>query len=245
MSFLRTAVLAVLAVLLSAPSALADAKSEDAAIAAARRHHLNQRGMETEALKAAAGKAARQGERLILTLAGAGKPQIFADNRKACSDDNAADCARYRLVAALPSRHAFLVSKSVYEGCADLILVDDRSGRRTTLSEVPVFSPDGERLLVQNDCEMGGGADEHHLEIWKRAGDGWKLEWSYTDDQAMAAEPKLMNLFHSQVASWDGDRITLRFTATIDGFASDQHWTGTLTRTPKGWRLEAGRFHTP
>ena len=238
---MRIAILAVL-VVLSTP-AFADRASEDGLLARARSTYLNDPAMEKNALAASQGRATRNGEALLLRLAGS-KPLRLASNTPPCADtiDLPVDaCLQYSLVADLPSRHAYLVAKSGYEGCADLLLIDDRSGRRTNFADVPVFSPDGERLLIQNECEADGSASNNHLEIWRRQSDRWVLEWAYTDEQAYAADPALKSIFRSHVLSWQGDRIALTFSDSDLA----RHWSGTLTRRDGHWVLQAGKLASP
>lgn len=240
---MRFRAMAAIWLLLASP-VLADRTSEDAALAAARREYLNRPGMEADALAAAHGRAVRKGDGLSLNLAN--RPTVtLADNGAACADDNAVDCVRFTLVADLPSRHAYLVAKSYYEGCADLLLIDDRSGRQSTLADVPVFSPDGERLLIQNECEADGSASDNHLEIWRRQRDGWILEWAYTDQQAYAADKSLQNVFLSNVVSWQNDRITMTFIDRAYGEVPERRWLGALSRIHGRWVLKAGMLHSP
>lgn len=232
--------------LLTAP-AFADRASEDALLAKARSTYLNDPAMEKNALAASQGRASRQGEVLTLTRA-TGKPVTLRNHLKPCdgiSEEPVGDCLRFNLVADLPSRHAYVVAKAGYEGCAELLLVDDRKGRQTTFADVPVFSPDDERLLIQNECEMDGSVSENHFEIWKRAGDGWALEWFYTTEQAMAADKTLKTMFSSNVVSWRGNRIDLTLSAPAYGQSEARHWTGTLTRIHGRWVLKAGKLHSP
>ena len=227
---------AFVALVMCALPALADRVSDDATLAAARREHENRPGMEADALAASHGRAERHGNILTLALS-RGTPVALTSNSAACANDDAVNCERFTLVADLKSRHAYLVAKSGYEGCADNLLIDDRSGRQTMFGDVPVFSPDDQRLLIQNECE----ADEHHnhFEIWRRQGDVWILEWAYTDREAYAADPALKSVYHTDGVDWRDDRITLAFSTHEMLGAPARHWTGTLTRMPDGWHLWA------
>lgn len=228
--------------LLTAP-ACADRASEDALLAKARSTYLNDPAMEKAAIAASPKRATRTGA--TLRLERIGRPLTLTDTRAACDDDSprfdAGTCARYDLVADLRTRHAYLVVKGGYEGCGDLLLIDDRSGRQTLFADVPTFSPDGERLLIQNECEAEGSASDNHLEIWRRQADGWVLEWAYTDEAAYAADPDLKRIFHSTVVAWQGDRIVLAFSDSDAG----RHWTGSLTRIEGRWVLKAGKLQSP
>jgi hypothetical protein len=242
MGELMRTVIAIL-LLLTAP-AFADRASEDALLTKARGNTVRAPAIEKAALAAAAGRVERNGD--VLTLHFLNRTtQRLTDHRKACEDTDPKqpidDCLIYQLSADLPSRHAIVVTKNLYEGCGEALVFDDRSGRSTKFADVPVFSPDGQRLLIQNDCEADGSASDNHLEIWKRAGDGWVLEWAYTDQQAFAADKALKNVFHSEVLAWSGDEITMRFIDRGD----ERHWTGTLTRIKGRWVLKAGKLHSP
>ena len=213
-------------------------------LAKARSDSLNNPAMEKAALAASHGRATRRGATLLLQRAGH-QPKHRTDNRPACSDlgpqFDASECTRYTLVADLPTRGTYLVARTGYEGCADLLLIDDHSGHESVFAEVPVFSPDGRRLLIQNECEADGSASENHLEIWRRQNDGWVLEWRYTDAEAYAADPTLKNVFHSNVVAWQEGRIALSFTDAD----SARRWSGTLERQNGQWVLKAEALHSP
>lgn len=238
-------IIAVL-LLLTAP-AFADRTSEDALLTQARTNTIRAPAVEKAALAAAAGRVDRNGD--VLTLHFLNHTTLrLRDHRKACEDTDPKmpidDCLIYQLSADLPSRHAIVVTKNLYEGCGEALVFDDRTGRQTRFADVPVFSPDGKRLLIQNDCEADGSASDNHLEIWKRTGSGWVLEWAYTDREAYAADKALTNVFHSTVASWQGDRIAMTFSAAALA-QTNERWSGTLTRIDGRWVLKAGKLHSP
>jgi hypothetical protein len=239
---------AMCATFLFAVPASANRASEDAALARARTGYLNSRSMEADAIAVARGRVIRSHAVLTLALAER-KPLRLINTKRACSDSDpqfdASGCTRYELVAALPTRRAYLVAKGGYEGCADLLLIDDRSGRQSALAEVPVFSPDGERLLIQNECEADRSASDNHLEIWRRQRDGWVLEWAYTDQQAYAADKSLQNIFLSNVVSWQDDRITMTFIDRTHDKVPERRWPGTLSRVHGRWVLNAGMLRSP
>jgi hypothetical protein len=233
--------------LLTAP-AFADGASEDALLARARANTVRAPVVEKAALAAAAGRAERSGDMLMLHVLNH-TTLLLEDNRKACDGTDPKlpvdACLIYQLSADLTSRHAIVVTKNFYEGCGEALVFDDHHGRPTTFADVPVFSPDGQRLLIQNECEADEPASGNHLEIWKRAGEGWMLEWAYTDREAYAADNTLKNVFRSSVNSWRGDRIALTFSVPAFAQANERHWTGTLTRVKGRWVLQAGALHSP
>ena len=181
------------------------------------------RAAEPHFLKA--GLAERRDNRLILTT-GSGT-RVFTDNRKAC-DSGAAGCAVYVLAARAPN--SLVVRKFESEG-SDCYLIDARSGKSTLLTGVPVFSPDGQEFLV---TEFSNDSD-NNLEMWRRAGDGARLEWAHPFRLAYAEDPQLREMYEARVVSWSGDRIALALTGS-DG---KQHWAGSLTRDAGGWHLAA------
>lgn len=204
---------------------------EQTLLAIARNDRIGVDEAETAALQGAHGMAYRRGKTLFVTLS-RGKKKAFADYDATCEKDPN-NCHRYRLSAVLPRRHAYLLSESYYEGCPDYLLVDDRSGRSVKLGAVPVFSPDGQRVLVQNECVADG--HDNHFEVWVRKGTGWRREWAYTDRQAYDADPKLQAPYHTDVVSWHGDTIDLRFETQME--EPQRQWVGRIVRTRGGWEL--------
>lgn len=190
---------------------------------------------QTEAHLLRPGLVERHGERLVV-ITGPGK-LVFDDNKKACGDGNAGDCAIYDVVA-VPTG-AVAIRKFGFEG-SDIWLIDTASGRKTVLTGVPVFSPDGHRFVVS---QFSNDSD-HNLEIWRQNRDGLTLEWSHPFKQSFAEDPALLHYPSDpklalppvfQVTHWQGDRIALAV-STDD---RKHHWTGSLIRDGKGWHLSA------
>ena len=70
--------------------------------------------------------------------------------------------------------HLYQVFESDLEG-GDFLVVDDLSGAMWRLSDYPATSPDGTRLAVFKNNDMGS---EQGIEIWSRASGSMTLEWS-------------------------------------------------------------------
>jgi len=178
-------------------------------------------------LAASHGRARRSGDTLRLKLAN-GRETKFVSRSKACAADDAEHCIVYSLLAVLPSRHAYLVDETYYEG-GGALLIDDRNGRKTDLPGVPMFSPYADEILtINNDVEY---EHEFDLQVWKRVRDHYVMEWGHKtlDVQEECSE----TLLH-----WDSnDRLTVRFSAD-SAQPRPVTWTGTLIRSNGRWRLE-------
>jgi hypothetical protein len=174
------------------------------------------------------GVAERHGDRLVL-VTGPGK-QVFDDNKKACDDGNAKDCAIFSLVATAPGSLA--VEKFEFEG-SDTYLIDTPTGRKTMLTGVPVFSLDGREFVVTDFSNES----ENTAEVWRREGDNAKLEWAQPFQQTFAKD---FAILHGpapviRAAPWQGDHIALKVSTDDLRY----HWTGSLIRDSKGWHLSA------
>jgi uncharacterized protein with WD repeat len=149
-------------------------------------------------------------------------------------------CDLIVLMAYLRTRHFYLVAEAHYEG-ASFYLIDDRSGRKTVIGAPPVFSPDGQHFLVQNDNMTN--EHDNNLEIWRLQGDTAAIEWSHSLAEAKKEVPGPV-LYHTEVADWRGDRIRLAFQAgrhleTGNQIIADREWSGSLTKMSDGWHLQA------
>lgn len=209
-----------------------DISAENAVLATAYRNGAN--GAET---LPSFGRAVRSNGDLTFKLAN-GKSLTLQDDNRGCSgdDNNPVElCHRFTMLADLPSRHFFLVVEGYYEG-ADFFLIDDRTGRETQIDAVPIFSPNGEYFLVQDDNEAS--EHENNLEIWRREGDGAVLEWAHSISQAIQETPQGL-LYHTEVISWTGDEIALQFSIGAYAQRPALKWTGSLKRQSDGWHLTA------
>lgn len=179
------------------------------------------------------GVTERHGDRLVV-YTGPGR-MVFEDQKQACDWGNAQVCAIYDVVASPPGTVA--IRKFGFEG-SDCWLIDMASGRKTMLTGVPVFSPDGSRFVI---TDFSNNSD-NNLEVWMR--DGMRLEWAHPSKQSFAEDPALLRYPSDprlalppvfQVTGWQGDRIALAV-STED---RKRHWAGSLTRDSEGWHLSA------
>ena len=191
------------------------------------------RAAEPAAIDDAHSLARREGDDLILHPAGTAAITL-TDHKAACDAGDTVQCQGFALMQFHRRAHALVVQRFLYEG-SSFFLIDSVTGRQTQLSGMPIFSPDGQEFLVAPyDEETDTGPD--NLEIWRRDGDGAALEWAHTIVQEHAEDPALPVPYQTKVADWSRDRIRLTF--FIDH--PDKHqWSGGLTRTADGWRLDA------
>jgi hypothetical protein len=218
----------ILAVALLPGAAWASRQTEDARLRTELRPSTPERGNpEPAAIAESGGRARRLGNILLLKISG-GAPLRLRNESGACVDDDS--CVEYRLVADLPSRHAYLVDKRFPEG-GDSILIDDRTGRRTILPGTPLFSPDSQELIaVDNGCLVNGC--DHDIEIWKRSGDRFVLEWGHPPYE-LKEYPTI------DLDRWDQpDRPTAWY--STQGFdPPPARWEAVITRRGGRWRMEA------
>ena len=187
------------------------------------------------------GRARRTGDDLVLTFAD-GHTKSFHNDDKGCQD-GPNHCHSYVLAAALPDFHWLLVVERFYEG-GKFDLYDDRNGLLTELPYEPVFSPDGQRILIQND-DVTSEFPGDNLEIWRREGFRMVREWAANPDEHDTGIASGLGPYHSQVQDWKGERITLIF--SVPGAydlktrtnAPGRSWPVTLRREPDGWHLNA------
>jgi hypothetical protein len=179
------------------------------------------------------GLAERHGN--SLSILAHDKTLVFTNNRTACyvsdATSDAKRCVSYVLIANVPRSHSLVVEKfSGLEG-GDSYLVDTITGRQTMISGMPVFSPDGEELLITRMSNEG----DNNLEIWRREGDTAKMEWAHPFKQAYAEDPNLREMYETRVTGWSGNHISL----ALDSSDRKHHWSGSMTRDAGGWHLSA------
>ena len=203
--------------------AWASRQTEDARLRAALRGHVE--NSEAVALADSGGHARRAGDVLIVKPSKAAEVR-FRSAPKRCIDDDVQHCVIYTLVAYLPSRHAYLVDKSLYEG-GNGILIDDRTGRETVLPGIPLFSPDSNEVVSTPDCFHY--QCRYDLEIWKRTGDHFVFEWGH------AAFPSIDEV-SIDLDRWDEpDRIT----ASLSGDEAEASGKAMIVRKGGRWRMDA------
>lgn len=184
--------------------------------------------VERNALTSAKGRAERKADKLIFTLLD-GKKLELSD--LACSDEGErreTDCHSYQFMADLPSRHAFLLRKVLYEGF-NFLSVDDRTGTQTKIAGIPMFSEKGDKFVeIDNDYAYGNVGS---IAIWSLASGRPEIEWQLAD-----ADSRVFHL--SRVVRWKGDRIDLLFW-TLEWYGHpEQSWPAALIHDANGWHLE-------
>ena len=201
------------------------------------------RAAEPALIAQAPALAERKNDTLILHPASA-TVISFTDSKTACDAGNADNCQGYALMDVVPRAHALVVQQFFYEG-SSFLLIDSNTGRATRLNGMPVFSPDASQFLVA-PYDLESDVGPNGIEIWRREGDGAVLEWSHAIQQEHVEDPDLPVPYRVKVRRWRPDRISLDLSIEVPEV---RHWTGTLTRTTDGWRLDAksppGTFPAP
>ena len=196
---------------------------------------------EAGLIAASHGRAGRRGDDLTLHFAN-GLSRTFRNNDRGCADGGPDACDAFILIGDLPAFHWFVLFEALYEG-GRFHLFDDRDGLPTEIPYWPTFSPDGTRLLIQND-DVSGFFEGDRLEIWRRDGYGMKREWIANPDETDTGV--VTDSFqHTKLLAWTKDQIALEFRVdeglnTKTGQRTpEQHWTGTIKLGPGGWILNA------
>jgi hypothetical protein len=214
-----------LAILSACPAAaLGRADVEDAqlrAALAAEGDSARLAALEPTLLASDRTRTKRGGLVLRLTLTTGRQLQI---KDQPCSEAALMHCGQHRLVADLPSRHAFLVYLALYEG-AEYWLVDDRSGRKIVLPAAPSFSPDASVFVtIDNDLAYGDSG----IQVWGRSGDRAGVMWTVGGDP-----PPL-----GRVVNWKSrDEAVLEVWSIESDGREGPHKSALLKRGSKGWRL--------
>ena len=101
---------------------------------------------EVSCLRELAARASRAGNVLTLRLDD-GSAKSFRSNPEACKNDVVDKCVTYRLVGFHAAAQRYLVHVAGYES-VECRLVSARTGRATTLLDIPHFAPDGSTFVV-------------------------------------------------------------------------------------------------
>jgi len=218
---MRMRIVSVLVCACLSACASLDRGREDAqlsALGAAAYDATSTRGLEADVLAHSGARATRQGDTLSLATEKAGA--VALTDKPGCEDATDNRCIFYTLGADLPSRHAYVIAISYYEG-ANFLLVDDRTGRRTEIAGPPRFAPGDDDLFltIDNDEE----SDWPNIEIWRRSGDGVARVFSQRAAGLTTFE------------GWDARGIHLRM-VSVPGEPA-RHWMGTVHRDASGWHL--------
>ncbi|MBV8536143.1 MAG: hypothetical protein JO128_11155 [Alphaproteobacteria bacterium] len=184
--------------------------------------------VEPKALALSGGRVERRGPVLIIKFAN-GRARKY-QNKEGCNESALVErCHIFQLEAYLPTRRAFVIAESFYEGGL-YRLVDDRTGRETILDSRPHFGPDPNWFLVIDDDETYGSGRE--LQIWHRKNDGAVRIWM----REAGTEP---SPHHIQIVQWQRpDEIVLQMQTEESLNHPVQRWPAILRHEPKGWRLD-------
>jgi hypothetical protein len=115
----------------------------------------------------------RSGGELVLELRD-GRPLAVKDDAR---DDDGASEVRYSFRDYFPKIGYYLVHRQAYEG-ADYLMIHDATGTRYVLQQLPVISPDGERLVTASDG-LSGGYSANAVQIWRVHDDRLELEHTF------------------------------------------------------------------
>ena len=179
---------------------------------------------EVSCLRELAARASRAGNVLTLRL-NDGSTRSFRSNPEACKNDVADKCVTYRLVGFHAAAERYLVRVAGYES-VECRLVSARTGRVTTMLDIPRFAPDGSTFVVIGVDEaynsvitIGSVASDPPAVSWKSGFsilESWTfVRWINNDEVAM--------------------RNTVKSAACPDG-ACD----AILRRSGTGWTLVPG-----
>ncbi len=216
---------------LSAWPVRADVAQEDTLLGLAR--SADERGstevmkLEPRALASDGADATRQDDRLMLRLASG--TRLTLRNGPDCKTLDPVNCTGFSLIVHARSRGIFLLLKYHYES-AEFVLVDDHSGRQTSIDGMPTFSPSGNRFLeFVDDEDVGLG-----IRIWRRVGRSFVQEWfgsphtgAMSTDYKFIGWPTEDNVLIGAKAdfTWPRPTVTTRFS---------------LRRSVQGWRVVDG-----
>lgn len=214
---LQSIAIGALLVIANAVQARADGAQEDTQLNAAVAVE-NDKGdfhaLEKLVLRTTRGRAIREHGRLTLFL-GDGDEVTFEDQECRVAQNIAWVCVGNYLLADLPGHRAFVVLAG-----PDLLIVDDRTGRKTILPAVPQFGPDGREFITL------ANRTSYSMAIWQWRDGGAQAVWHHGLD--------LDPIYHeTALVRWaDSDAIQLDLWC-----ASGPHWPATILRGSDRWRL--------
>jgi len=125
----------------------------------------------------------------------------------------------------LPEIDCYLLHRQHYEG-ADYLLIHARAGSRYELHDVPVVSPDRQRLATASDG-VAGGYNPNAVQIWRLTKDGLELEQTLELEELGPSNPQWI------------DNRTIRLTLRDIPDARGQRRTSSAILKRNGeWRFE-------
>lgn len=120
------------------------------------------------------GRVQRQGEQLRLRPAQG--PAVLLTPQPSSEDGPQGVDIAYYYWGSLPAAHQWVVDVVMDDG-SSVLLVDQRTGRRTTLLGQPSVSPDGRHLLSMSEDVISGGTPTN-LSLYRCDGPAPQLVWS-------------------------------------------------------------------
>lgn len=175
------------------------------------------------------GMFARDGDKLTINLDG-GKTKRYIGNRAACEADNVDKCLVFRMERYFPKIRSYLITKGYYEG-ADYLLVSQRTGSETIVSDILTLSPNAKFLIAidQNDA----GERDFDIAVWSMDSDPPKQEFKY----------KAERYENWEVTAWNDDTNVNVKAWVNDKTSFDQE--ARLVRTDKGLDIGSGQEDRP
>jgi hypothetical protein len=163
----------------------------------------------------------RSGGELILQLRGGRSLSVRDEQRP---DDQAAT-VKYNFRDYLGKIGYFLIHRQFYEG-SDYLMVHERTGSRYALHNVPVLSPDQQRLVTASDG-VTGGYSPNAVQIWRLTQNGMEMEQTIEPQGWGPSDPK-----------WT-DNHTIRLTKKYPAAGPGEPRTESATLKRNGkWQLQ-------
>jgi hypothetical protein len=163
----------------------------------------------------------RSGAQLVLKL-GDGQSLTIQDEQPVEGEVGA---IKYNFRDYLTKIGYFLLHRQLYEG-ADYLLIHERRGSRQELQQVPVISPDLQRLVTASDG-VSGGYSPNAVQIWRLTENKMELEYTLEPKGWGPSDPKWI------------DHRTIRLTKKYPSAAPAEPSTTSLSLKADGkWHLE-------
>jgi len=131
-----------------------------------------------------ASRVKRSGAQLLVKLADG----RWLTVKNEVDPDDKTSVIRYNFRDYLATIGYFLLHRRLHEG-RDYVMIHGQTGRRYELHDVPVISPDRQRLVTASDG-VSGGYSPNAVQIWRMTGTGMELEqtlepqgWGPSDPQ--------------------------------------------------------------
>jgi tetratricopeptide (TPR) repeat protein len=161
----------------------------------------------------------RAGSSLRLQLRG-GRSVSLRDFQKRGDE---ASVVKYSFRDYLRDLGYFLIHRQFYEG-VDYLMIQDRTGRRYEMQDLPVISPDKRRLVTASNG-IGGGYGANAIEVWRLAGRSMIREQTITPEDWGPSD-----------AEWI-DNQTIRVVKNLSG-ADEARKRHVIFRFRRRWQME-------